>query len=606
MDLFSHKVTTVLQIPDKVEGQAFSKNFSNCKVGYSFDLVLGDLNKNVFNEHKYHIDKDLKICKLSEEAISSHISSVENSVGSVCHEALGREFIVFSDIAELSNDNPLGNYIFLDEAQVRYFNCVVVADSDPSQVNLHNKYCPEAHRNAMVELDDDPTFDGNLNNKSIQSSGRPFRHILIKETYPGNLSPLDFVDESPDTLNKEYHTHLECIVEVGAGVLEVSEINAQQPSFLMTGSDHTRGEVLSERDLQRITRDQILDRTKSLVSDEYRYSLKNQAGKLNDLEKIILIPEPAEKSIEQGLGRIDGPQVRAGETTKYIDEHIKLLLAKHLTELMGRKNIKPLTEGSPSAQTNSYEMKFVYTHESLSGDQSKWEAGNSRKQATERINKIYFQKSANNQFGNVKSHKHEREVSREVSGVVLKQTASLEVEDENVLKLSIIDRSMDCLEETAASQKSEALFGAANYNIVPTFQKENLEAIAKLNPSQSFEIVSVSRTGQDLEISLNPEELGSVRLHLLDGPLGQIVSVSADRPETLSLLSRNIETLERYLMQSGIGVSEFRFGEAMGDRSQNAPSPQKTDQRHRSRGVRLEEQPDQELGSAENGIDIRI
>ncbi|QFT64993.1 flagellar hook-length control protein FliK [Roseivivax sp. THAF30] len=584
MDLFSHKATTVLQIPDKVEGQAFSKNFSNCKVGHSFDLVLDDLNENVFNEHRYHRDKDLKICELSEETISKHILSVENSVGSVCHEALDREFMVFSDIAELPDNNPLGDYIFLDEAQVRYFNCVIVADSNPSQVNSHNNYCPEANRNAMVELDDDPTFDGNLNNKSIQSSGRPFRHILIKETYLGNLSPLDFVDESPDTLNKEYHTHLECIVEVGAGVLELSERKLQQPDFLIMGSEQIRGEVVTERDLKGTAQD--------------------QASKIDDLKKMILISEPVEISIEQGLGRIDSPRVRDDETTKYVDERAKLPPVKHLTECIDGKNIKLLSEGFRPTQIISHDINFVYSNEHFSSDQSKAEAGRSGKQAIQKIDKIDFGQSTNNYFGNLESH--EREVFREISGVVLKQTASLEVEDETVLKLSIIDQSIHHFEEAATSQKSEALLGAANYNIVPTVKKENLETIAKVNPSQSFEIVSISRTGQDLEISLDPEELGSVRLHLLDGPLGQIVSVSADRPETLSLLSRNIETLERYLIQSGIGVSEFRFGETMGERSQNAPSLQKTDQRHRSRGIRLEEQPDQELGSAENGIDIRI
>ncbi len=95
MDLSSHKVTTVFQIPDKIEGQAFFKNFSNCKVGHSFELLLDDLSKNILNEHRYHIDKDLKICELSVETASSHLSSVENSVGLVCHEPLGREFIVF-------------------------------------------------------------------------------------------------------------------------------------------------------------------------------------------------------------------------------------------------------------------------------------------------------------------------------------------------------------------------------------------------------------------------------------------------------------------------------------------------------------------------------
>ena len=64
-----------------------------------------------------------------------------------------------------------------------------------------------------------------------------------------------------------------------------------------------------------------------------------------------------------------------------------------------------------------------------------------------------------------------------------------------------------------------------------------------------------------VEIRLSPEELGTVRLTLVQGDSGLSVHVQADRPETLDLMRRHIDQLARDLAQSGHGGASFTFGE---------------------------------------------
>jgi len=63
-----------------------------------------------------------------------------------------------------------------------------------------------------------------------------------------------------------------------------------------------------------------------------------------------------------------------------------------------------------------------------------------------------------------------------------------------------------------------------------------------------------------IELTLNPEELGSVRLSLQQTEDGLSVSVLADRPETLDLLRRHIDSLAREFLAIGYESAEFTFG----------------------------------------------
>ncbi|MDV4144724.1 flagellar hook-length control protein FliK [Shimia sp. FJ5] len=65
--------------------------------------------------------------------------------------------------------------------------------------------------------------------------------------------------------------------------------------------------------------------------------------------------------------------------------------------------------------------------------------------------------------------------------------------------------------------------------------------------------------GNGIDIALRPEELGSVRLSL-SGQEGQMsVVVQAERPETLDLMRRHIDSLSQEFRAIGYGDVSFSF-----------------------------------------------
>ncbi len=63
------------------------------------------------------------------------------------------------------------------------------------------------------------------------------------------------------------------------------------------------------------------------------------------------------------------------------------------------------------------------------------------------------------------------------------------------------------------------------------------------------------------EIMLNPAELGRVRISLHTSETGVIVTVLAERPETLDLLRRHSDSLAQEFHEIGYGAAEFSFGQ---------------------------------------------
>lgn len=80
---------------------------------------------------------------------------------------------------------------------------------------------------------------------------------------------------------------------------------------------------------------------------------------------------------------------------------------------------------------------------------------------------------------------------------------------------------------------------------------------------QAAEAMSAAVDAQEqvIELKLRPEELGQLRFRIGQGETGLILSVSADRPETLDLLRRNIDQLARHLSDLGYESASFSFGE---------------------------------------------
>ncbi|SMX32194.1 Flagellar hook-length control protein FliK [Maliponia aquimaris] len=74
-----------------------------------------------------------------------------------------------------------------------------------------------------------------------------------------------------------------------------------------------------------------------------------------------------------------------------------------------------------------------------------------------------------------------------------------------------------------------------------------------------------------IELQLAPEELGRVRMQMVPGESGLAVHITADRPETLDLMRRNIEQLARDLADAGYGGAAFTFGDSGGGNEDRTP-----------------------------------
>ncbi len=75
-----------------------------------------------------------------------------------------------------------------------------------------------------------------------------------------------------------------------------------------------------------------------------------------------------------------------------------------------------------------------------------------------------------------------------------------------------------------------------------------------------------------VELSLNPEELGRVRLSISVAEGGITVSVLAERPETLDLMRRNIDQLAREFQNLGYENIGFAFNEGQSGESSKGDS----------------------------------
>lgn len=64
-----------------------------------------------------------------------------------------------------------------------------------------------------------------------------------------------------------------------------------------------------------------------------------------------------------------------------------------------------------------------------------------------------------------------------------------------------------------------------------------------------------------VELTLSPEELGRVRLHMQSNDQGMIVTVQADRQDTLDLMRKNIDSLSRELHEMGYSDVSFSFSQ---------------------------------------------
>ncbi len=135
---------------------------------------------------------------------------------------------------------------------------------------------------------------------------------------------------------------------------------------------------------------------------------------------------------------------------------------------------------------------------------------------------------------------------------------------------------------------------------------------AEIPPNIARQIAEVIQRSPDrsVELSLSPAELGNVRMKLSPGEAGITVSIFAERPETLELMRRNIDSLEKAIAEIGYADVSFDF-------STGTESDQNTDLEDQAtqNGLAQEDNTVLETGTqpsnsalrvAANGLDVRV
>jgi len=111
-----------------------------------------------------------------------------------------------------------------------------------------------------------------------------------------------------------------------------------------------------------------------------------------------------------------------------------------------------------------------------------------------------------------------------------------------------------------------------------------------------------------VEISLNPKELGRVRMNISAVEAGITVSVVAERPETLDLMRRNIDQLAREF--EIIGYSDINFSFSQGETQQEFSDEQQEPSRASASlldlGHHAEGTANHTTALSTTGVDIRV
>ena len=85
-------------------------------------------------------------------------------------------------------------------------------------------------------------------------------------------------------------------------------------------------------------------------------------------------------------------------------------------------------------------------------------------------------------------------------------------------------------------------------------------AVAAANARLIAEAMALA-TGQDhIELRLDPPELGRIAIDMLVDGTTVSATLTAERPETLELLRRHVDALQRELSASGFGHADIGFG----------------------------------------------
>ena len=118
-----------------------------------------------------------------------------------------------------------------------------------------------------------------------------------------------------------------------------------------------------------------------------------------------------------------------------------------------------------------------------------------------------------------------------------------------------------------------------------------------------------SLPNRPVEITLNPEELGRLKLQLITSEAGIAVHVSAERPETMDLLRRHIGILDQEFLKLGFEDVAFSFAGRHESQDQTDPSNDQSPDHQIEAGdqsLSVATAPSRAKLHREGGLDLRV
>lgn len=123
--------------------------------------------------------------------------------------------------------------------------------------------------------------------------------------------------------------------------------------------------------------------------------------------------------------------------------------------------------------------------------------------------------------------------------------------------------------------------------------------------AQQVADVAMRAADGPVDLHMNPEELGKVRISMAMAEGGITVTILAERPETLDLMRRHIDQLNQEFRQLGYGLISFSFGQhnqRQDNQSDSSPN--------QAASATSDDQPGPILSDGghgqKNGLDLRI
>ena len=176
------------------------------------------------------------------------------------------------------------------------------------------------------------------------------------------------------------------------------------------------------------------------------------------------------------------------------------------------------------------------------------------------------------------------------------------------LDISTISEGKPLISDTAAlAPENRVSFNSQSSVIAPAqYSRPELSATVARQIAEALHRAA----DRPIELTLNPIELGRVRMSLNASEASMSVMIHAERAETIDLMRRNISELNNEFAEMGYADVDFAFSSGNSDSQQNDPQSDH-DEDGRTSGIQLSLDPLPQartapLPIASTGTDIRI